>query len=304
MENTDALRMILAAATGAVIGGVVIIALSWTIRVLGHPAAAGPAPVPATGIARIATRAARLHWSVKLAILALSVFAYGFLGYSNRPAPVDTVAVTPDTNNMAADVAPLSARFLVGGVVVSFDPPAGYCSYPAPLFQMIVVQQGKINPDNAIHTVFGKCDQLREAANTQARIRDFGMLMTPRDQLEQTIDKPALDRIVASAVDPHALRETLDQRLRQAQSRMKLQSYSALGILERDQNAAYFGYLFKTGTDAGGYNQACVMALTTVKGRLVSYYLYSDYSRDARGALMGLLQKVRAGLSDLAAQNI
>lgn len=295
--------MILAAATGAVIGGVVVIALSWTIRVLAEPVAIGEVAAPGPGgMARAARRAAGLHWSIKAGIVLLSIAAYGYLGYANRtldktPAPTDI-----DTAQ-AAFTPPLSAQFDVGGVGLRFDPPADYCLYPAPLMQSIVVQQGKINADNVVHTVFGKCDQLRDLAVNQARIRDFGMLMTPKAQLTQTIDKPALDRIVAGAVDPGTVKETLDQRLREAQSRLKLQSYSSLGILQRDKDATYFAYLFKTGSDSGGYSQACVMALTTIKGRLVSYYLYTDYNRDARGALMGLLQKARTGLAGFSAQN-
>ena len=184
-----------------------------------------------------------------------------------------------------------------------FDPPAGYCLYPAPLMQSIITQQGRINPDNQIHTAFGDCKELRAAAENQTRIQDFGMLMTPRAQLDQHVGKPELEQIVASVGDPSTVKETLDQRLRQAQSKLTLQSFSTLGILERDTDATYFAYLFKANADSDGYTQACVMALTTVKGRLVAYYLYSDYTRDARATLMGLLQKVRAGVGDFAAQN-
>lgn len=286
--------MVLAAATGAVIGGVVVMALAWTLRVLAEPASAG---VP--GEAR---RVLRLHWSVKAAIIVLSIAAYGYLGYSNRS--LDKEAPPPVAETAPAALAPPpQAQFDVGGVALRFDPPAGYCLYPDSMLQTVVAQQGKINPDNVVHTVFGNCDQLREAAAKQARIRDYGMLMTPRAQLAQPMDKPELDRIVASAVEPGMVKETLEQRLREAQSRLKLQSFSTLGILQRDKDATYFAYLFKTDGRDGGFAQACVMALTAMKGRLVSYYLYADYSRDARAALLGLLQKVKAGLGDFALRN-
>jgi hypothetical protein len=298
----DELRMFLAAATGAVIGGVVVVALAWTLRVLGEPAVASSAPIPATGMAAAPRRVWRLHWSAKVGIVLLSIAAYGFLGYSNRPVDKDAAVADADANQ-AAFVPPLSAQFDVGGVGLRFDPPAGYCLYPGPLMQSIVTQQGQINPDNVVHTAFGSCGQLRAAADNQARIRDFGMLMTPRLQLEQRIGSSELDQIVASVGDPSTVKETLDQRLRQAESRMTLQSFSTLGILQRDKDATYFAYLFKAKGDDGDYTQACVMALTAVKGRLVAYYLYSDYTRDARATVMGLLQRVRAGISDLAAQN-
>ena len=300
----DELRMILAAATGAVIGVVVVVALAWTLRVLGEAReAAHDALVPATGMTPPhPRRPLRLHWAAKLAIVALAVLGYGYVGYTYHAA--ETTAPPPNpAESQAAFVPPLSTQFDVGGVALHFDPPAGYCLYPAPLMQSIIAQQGQINPDNQIHTAFGDCKQLRAAAENQARIQDFGMLMTPKAQLEQRIGKPELEQIVANVGDPSTVKETLDQRLRQAQSKLTLQTFSTLGVLQRDKDATYFAYLFKANADSDGYTQACVMALTTVKGRLVAYYLYSDYTRDARPTLMALLQKVRAGIGDFAGQN-
>ena len=298
----DELRMVLAAATGAVIGGVVVIALAWTLRVLGETRAARDMLVPAGGLAPTPRPAWRLHWSLMVAIILVSILGYGYLGYISRSPDIGPAAVDPSADQTAA-VPPLSAQFDVGGVSLRFDPPAGYCLYPAPLMQSIIIQQGKINPDNVVHTAFGICGQLRATAESQARIQDFGMLMTPKAQLEQQVGPPELAQIVASVGDPSTIKETLDQRLKQAQSRLTMQSFSTLGIMQRDKDATYFAYLFKTNAADGAYTQACVMALTAVKGRLLAYYLYSDYTRDARAALMGLLQKVRAGVGAIEAAN-
>lgn len=301
----DELRVVLAGATGAVIGSVVVIALAWTFRVLGEPADPNTAPegiVSATEVRRAPRRVSQLPWSAKVGIMLFSSLAYGFLGYINR-SPDQEAPPDPQTMQDAFVPPREAAQFDVGGVQLRFDPPAGYCLYPATRLQSIVAQQAKLNSDNVIHTAFGSCSQLHEAADDEARIRDYGMLLTPKPQLAQPIGKPELDRIVASVGDPATIKETLDQKLRQAQSQLTLQSFSTLGILQRDEGATYFAYLFKTSTPDGDYNQACVMALTTVKGRLVAYYLYSDYSRDARGALMELLQRVKASVGDLAALN-
>ena len=298
----DVLRISLAAATGAVIGVVVVIALAWSIRILGpRRASAGAAPDVSSDSA--GPRRFGLSLLAKIAIVALATAAYGYLGYINRPAPPDTPPpdAAPAQSAFAAPTPP--AQFNVGGVTLSFTPPSGYCLYPPSLMQAIVAQQGKINPDNVVHTVFGNCDQLREAAATQIRIRDFGMLMTPKGQISQDFDPPALERVIASAAAPGNVKETLDQRLRAAQTRLKLQSWSSLGILDRDRSAAYFAYLFKSETQGESFAQACIMALTTSKGRLISYYLYADYTKDARNTLLGLLQKVKASLGDLGAQN-
>jgi hypothetical protein len=283
----DPTRLLIAIAIGAVIGIVIVLALSLSLRWLG-----------ARRGETTERRALRLPWLAQAAIVVIAMIGYGYVGYFNRSA-----APPPEPAPTAASDTPTTAQIAVGGVTLSFMPPAGYCIYPAPLLDTVIAHQAQINPDNVVHTVFGSCDQLHEAGLAQTRIRDFGMLMTPKAQLSQNFDGPALDRAVASAIDPSSVKETLDQRLRQAQSRLKLQSFSALGLLDRDQSAAYFGYLFKADTEDESFAQACIMAMTTVKGRLVSYYLYSDYSKDARAALLALLQKAKAGIGDFTARN-
>lgn len=285
----DVSRLLIAAATGAVVGIIVVLALSLSLRWLGGRRGEADAP----------KKPVRLPWPVQAAIVVLAMLGYGYVGYINRgiaPPPEPTPTAS------ASDV-PTTAQIAVGGVTLSFMPPTGYCLYPSPLIDTVIAHQAQINPDNVVHTVFGSCDQLHEAGLAQTRIHDFGMLMTPKAQLNQNFDQPALDRTVASAIDPSSVKETLDQRLRQAQSRLKLQSFSALGMLDRDKSAAYFAYLFKADTEDESFAQACIMAMTTVKGRLVSYYLYSDYKQDARVALLALLQKAKAGIDDFAARN-
>jgi hypothetical protein len=223
--------------------------------------------------------------------------------------PTLAAAGAPTTTSAPAAPEPSTARapaaitFAIGSVNVRFNPLSGYCLYPDALLRSVVAQQDALNQGNVVHAVFGDCDQLRAAATNPARVRNYGMLMTPRTQIDQRTDKPALDRIVAKAIDPRLVKATLDQRLRQAQSRLTMQSFSTLGVMQRDKDATYFAYLFKTNAEDGAYTQACVMALTAVKGRLLAYYLYSDYTRDARAALMGLLQKVRAGVGAIEAAN-
>ena len=88
-----------------------------------------------------------------------------------------------------------------------------------------------------------------------------------------------------ASADPNGVKETLDQRLGNAQSKLALQSFSSLGIVDRDPQAVYFAYLSRAPGVDGEYMQACVMAMmTATKSRLVSYYLYSDYAKDPRSA--------------------
>jgi hypothetical protein len=221
------------------------------------------------------------------------------LAVVSAPAPRGA----PAASELSTEQAPAATEFAIGSVNIRFNPPSGYCLYPDALLHSVVAQQDALNRGNVVHTVFGDCDQLRAAAANPARVRDYGMLMTPRTQIDRRTDRPALERIAAKAIDPRLVKTTLDQRLRQAQSRLTMQSFSTLGVMQRDKDATYFAYLFKTNAADGAYTQACVMALTAVKGRLLAYYLYSDYTRDARAALMGLLQKVRAGVGAIEAAN-
>ncbi len=256
-----------------------------------------------------------------LALAAVSLGAFGWLAVLVPPRatpPSEASAAEPAAASIAdaaASALPLTASgsgaadqvsfatFDLGGVALRFDPPPGYCLYSGPLLQSVVAQQDRINTENVVHAVFGDCDQMRQIEATPGRISDYGLLMTPREPGVEPIDEPAFRRIVASAADPRTVKKTLAQRLREAQGRLKLQSVSSLGVLQRSRDATYFAYLFKTGGDDGGYTQACVMALTAVKGRLVAYYLYSDYKHDARATLTGLLRKARANMNALEAQN-
>jgi hypothetical protein len=291
------LRLLLAAATGAVIGIFVVVALAWSLRLISRRQHAG------TGADQPARPPIRLPLWVKAAIIVAAMIGYGVIGYTYQGAVPPPDASPPPQAEQGGPAADAAASITIGGVALSFAPPAGYCLYPEPLLQSVIANQAKVNPDNVVHAVFGSCDQLRDAAANPARVRDFGMLMTPKAQLEQNFDQAALDRVVASAMDPATVKQTLDQRLKDAQSRLKLQSFSSLGVLDREQGTAYFAYLFQSSTQNENFAQACIMAMTTLKGRLVSYYLYSDYSKDARTALIALLQKVKAGIGDFAARN-
>lgn len=292
-------RLLIAAATGALIGILVVVALSWTLRIsTGHRRGEHEADEPRQGL--------RLSPLARIVIVLAITAVYVGIAYRRAPQPAATAPAATEQAALApsdSTLQPGPVSLDVGGVTLAFTAPPGYCLYPTALMQSVIGHQATVNPDNVVHTVFGNCDELRNAYASQSRIRDFGMLMTPKAQLNQPIDKPALDRIVASSVDATSVKETLDQRLKQAQSQLTLQSFSSLGMLDRDASAAYFAYLFKSNKGEETISQACIMAMTTLKGRLVTYYLYSDYDKDARAALLGLLQKAKSGIGDFAAQN-
>jgi hypothetical protein len=295
----DGMRWLLSAGTGAAIGLAAVLALEFSFRLLRRPAGAVASP-PVPPRPALDPQG----WPVKAAIIAFAIALYTLVGYTHRPAspPAPAQPALADATSAPADnTGPVSLA--IGSVTLAFAPPPGSCLYPAPLLEAVKLQQAKLNPDNAIDAAFADCDQLRNSVANQTRIRNFGIVMTPQAALDQPVDRAAIDQMAAAMPDQTSVKATLDQRLAAAQSKLALQSFSALGTIDRDQQAVYLAYLSKTqGADAP-FAQACVMAMTAINGRLVSYYLYSDYDRDPRPVIFGLLQKVKAAVSDFAQRN-
>jgi hypothetical protein len=296
----DAMRWLFSIGTGAAIGIGAAIALELSFRLM-RPSA--EATMPATSRAPFAAR----PWPVRAAIVLFATVFYTIIGYQHRPvSPAPPPAAANDAPANTADAAQpdtSAVSLTIGGVTLAFAPPQGNCLYPPPLLEAVRLQQSKLNPDNAIDTAFADCEQLRNTAVNQTRIRDFGILMTPKADLDQRVDRAMIDRMAGAMPDQSSVKSALDQRLAAAQSKLALQSFSALGAIDRDSQAIYFAYLSKAQGADGGFAQACVMAMTAINDRLVSYYLYSDYEKDPRPVIFGLLAKVKAGVGDFAQRN-
>jgi hypothetical protein len=74
-------------------------------------------------------------------------------------------------------------------------------------------------------------------------------------------------------------------------------------VLDRDSSSIYLGFLSKLQSGDETFTQACVMALTAVRGRLVSIYLYSDYTKNPRTAMQALLTKTKASVGTFTSLN-
>ena len=295
------MRWIFSIGTGAAIGIAAALALELSFRLMGGPAAAAAGPT----ISRVPLIAR--HWPLRVAIVLFATAFYAIVGYQHRPASVAPESAMASNEPAVTAAAPQAengpAALTIGGVTLAFAPPAGSCLYPAPLLEAVRVQQSKLNPDNVIDTAFADCNQLRDSTVNQKRIRDFGLLMTPQVDLNQPVDRAMIDRMAGAMPDQTNVKAQLDRRLVAAESKLALQSFSALGAIDRDPRAVYFAYLSKAQGADGTFTQACVMAMTAVNGRLVSYYLYSDYDKDPRPVIFGLLAKVKAGVGDFAQRN-
>jgi hypothetical protein len=256
------------------------------------------------------------HIALSVAIIATSTGAYALFSYrvpSAPPAAAEPSAIAPSAGGTAAPPAQQAmatppapaprAQVDAGGILLKFDPPAGYCLYPADLMSVVLAMHKQTNRDNVVHTAFGDCDQLRSHAQSGARIRDFGIVMTPTSTLGKPLTRASLDDFAREIVDPAQAREGAAQRLREAVSRLDLQSFSSVGVLDRDDNSIYFGFLAKLRAGDETFTQASVLALTIVRSRLVSLYLYSDYTKTPRTMLQTLLTKNKASVVAFADLN-
>ena len=264
-------------------------------------------------------RLATLSWAhiaLSVAIIAASTGAYALFSYRVPPPPVGTStaaapasvadiapSAAPDQQALATPPPAPRAQIDAGGVVLKFDPPEGYCLYPADLMAVVVAMHKQTNRDNVVHTAFGDCDQLRSRVESGARIKDFGIVMTPTATLGKPLTRASLDDFARQIVDPGQSREGAAQRLHEAVSRLDLQSFSSVGVLDRDDNSIYFGFLAKLRANDETFTQASVLALTVVRSRLVSLYLYGDYTKTPRTTLQTLLTKSKASVTAFAASN-
>jgi hypothetical protein len=260
-----------------------------------------------------------LQVAASVVIIAASTGAYAVFSYQGHPPPAAAVEPVTAAASPAGEPAPAAqqteqalatppaaptrAQIDAGGIVLKFDPPDGYCLYPTDLMAVVLAVHKQTNRDNVVHAAFGDCDQLKGRTESGARIRDFGLVMTPTSMVGKPVTRAGLDDLAREAVDPSQVRESVSQRLREAVSRLDMQSFSSIGVLDRDDSSIYLGFLSKLQSGDETFTQACVMALTVVHNRLISLYLYSDYSKNPRTTMQALLTRTKASVGTFAGLN-
>lgn len=293
----DATRMMLGAVVGVAAGLCIVLGIFLTQRLFRAGAEEFPGVLSGAGEPHETHHMRIVRWGGGAAILLISVSFFAVVSSIYRPPPL-SVSVAPPPN---APVTP--AQIDIGGVVLGFVPPAGYCFYPEPQLQEAMALQRTANPNNVVHTVFGDCDQLHAVVASGGRVHDFGMLMTPTALMHQAVDRSTIDRIASQSIDAAKAKETEDQWIKEAEKRLSLQSFFALGPLDRDGNAIYFGYLVRMQNGGDQFDQAIVMAMSSIRGRMISYYLYSDCGKDPHPVLQRLLYQAKAANDQFIALN-
>ncbi|HEV3176641.1 MAG TPA: hypothetical protein VGZ72_11670, partial [Stellaceae bacterium] len=101
--------------------------------------------------------------AISVVIIAASTGAYALFSYRTQPSPpaaehpaaLPAVAgdtATPSQQALATPPPPSHAQIDAGGIVLKFDPPEGYCTYPADLMSLVLAMHKQTNRDNVVHT--------------------------------------------------------------------------------------------------------------------------------------------------------
>lgn len=293
----DLTRTLDGAGIGVAIGALIVAAIActrWLLRRRSAPAGEGAQRRFEFG-----------PWWLNAGIVVLSTGAFLLLAIAAGPPD----ASPPEQQRADAPPVPATtavvphAQIDLGGVVLAFDPPQGYCLYPDDRMQAALALQKRVNPDNVVHTIFGDCDQLRASTQDGGRIHDFGMLMTPATSMGKDADSATLDSFAAQSFDPVKVKETAEQRIAQAQVQLGMGSFASVGMLDRENGALYYGFLSRVTAGGDTFDQATVMAVTVIRKRLVCLYLYTDSGKSPRNALQSLLGKAKAAVGQFAALN-
>ena len=193
----------------------------------------------------------------------------------------------------------------VGGVTIRMSLPPGWCVYPDATFKLILERYETIDRSVVPHVFYGDCAQVEANTRDQQRIRDFGNLGSPRDYLGRTVHEPGtlLDKIAAAlqSQDTGAAMSSMRDRLNQAELGIEVGKIRPLGLVGRDENAVYGGFLTSAKMATEKFRQLGILGITVVKGRLLFSYVYADYENE--DTLTALLARAQARVAQLRSDN-
>lgn len=197
------------------------------------------------------------------------------------------------------------AAIAIGGVTIQVPLPPGWCVYPDDTLQKVLQAYKSVDQTNEPHVFYGVCEQVDANTRELTRIRDFGYLGTPRDYLDRDVGEPAgfLDEMARTLksqdLNPEA--SSMRDKLNKARLGLQVGSMRSLGLVGRDENAVYSGFLTTAKTATEKFQQLGVMGVTAVKGRLLFCYTYADYENE--DTLNALLARTQAQVARLRAEN-
>lgn len=137
---------------------------------------------------------------------------------------------------------------------------------------------------NRVLAIFADCGQLDAMRAKGVILSNYAMYLMPLSAGEAPLPMPRADLLeeLARALtqnDPFArARDTVRDRIADADMAIELQDMVGLGLLHRDDTAVFTGVLTRTAIEGGAVDvSAVVSAMTLVSGRIVSLNLAAPY---------------------------
>ncbi len=190
----------------------------------------------------------------------------------------------------AASAAPIEKSLLqkeARSYGLEMPAPNGYCALsPSHLADRGMLHNTELlnAGHNRVLAIFADCGQLDAMRAKGAVVSNYAMYLMPLSAGEEPLEMPRADLIDALAHaltqdDPFALaRDTVQERIAEADMSIELQDMVGLGLLHRDDTAVFTGVLTRTAIDGADVDvSAVVSAMTLVSGRIVSLNLAAPY---------------------------
>ena len=194
---------------------------------------------------------------------------------------------------------------------LGLPPPDGYCELSAayPADRDVLSTADQLNAGhNRVLAIFADCGELDAMRGKGVTLSNYAMYLMPMAAGDAPIAMSRQDMIEALAdafSETDAVgqaRDTIRDRLSEADMAIELQELVGLGLLHRDDTALFTGVLTRTeAQDTGVEVSAVVTGMTLVGGRLVSLNLGAPY--DGQRTVDDLLARQRRNVKALIDAN-
>jgi len=172
---------------------------------------------------------------------------------------------------------------------LNLPPPTGYCELteqqPSDA-RMIKVVSDVLAGHNELLAMSADCRQLQNwRAGTQRVLDDYAQYQTLIATKGSNFPRAEAVKQVCAQVRTEGekfvagLAEEMNKRLENVVKEIKVNENRLVGVLAEDADACYFATVQKMKTEAGAdKTQLIISAVTTIKGKILYYYLFAPYS--------------------------
>lgn len=166
----------------------------------------------------------------------------------------------------------------VGGAKIRYEIPKEFCALKPKAFEDFKGKMEKLAPGNVVEAAFVLCDAAAKERMRADEPPEIAFLMVPTETMNRSFpsSKEPLDEVARSMKNNANVLEdqkTLDARLKAMNPNLSLTSNASLGVLNRDEDAVYFGATSVMKLKDTVKKRLSIGAMAIVKGRLVSFYI-------------------------------